>query len=345
MISIIIPVYNVEKYLPKCLDSVLQQTYSDTEVICVNDGSTDRSIDILEHYALADSRVKIISRENRGISVSRNEALDVAKGEWVMFVDSDDWTDEGTCEKALAIAKEQQADTIMWGYTREYEGRSLAKLYFDSFKVWESDIKELHRRMVGPIKQELRSPDTMDAWGTIWGKLYKRECIEQPSPIRFVDTRVIGSAEDVLFNIDYMGRIQKAVYLPDSSYHYRKINSSYTFRHKEGLAEKWNHLYNEISKRLQESHLPTEYIEAFHNRVSLGLIGLGLNEVFSSEPYLVKRKNIKRLLQRPLFRESITQLEVKWLPTHWRVFFICAKYKFPDAILLLLSIIKRIIQR
>ena len=85
MISIIVPVYNVASYLPQCLDSLVNQTYRDIEIICVNDGSTDSSLAILQKYAKTDKRIKIISRENRGISCSRNEALDMAQGEWLLF--------------------------------------------------------------------------------------------------------------------------------------------------------------------------------------------------------------------------------------------------------------------
>ena len=90
MISIVVPVYNVEKYLPQCLDSLIGQTYQDLEIICVNDGSTDGSFKILKQYAEKDQRVRILNRENRGVSESRNEGIHYVKGDWLMFVDSDD---------------------------------------------------------------------------------------------------------------------------------------------------------------------------------------------------------------------------------------------------------------
>ena len=123
-ISLIIPVYNVAKYLGRCLDSIVNQTYRNIEIICVNDGSTDDSLDILNSYALKDERVKIINRENNGVSSSRNVALDVAKGEWIMFVDSDDWIDLNVCEAAMKIALEDSADVVMWAYVREFKNKS-----------------------------------------------------------------------------------------------------------------------------------------------------------------------------------------------------------------------------
>ena len=93
MISIIVPVYNAAPYLPQCLDSLVNQTYRDIEIICVNDGSTDNSLDILKAYAERDSRILVIHQENQGLSDARNKGLKNARGEWVMFVDSDDWID------------------------------------------------------------------------------------------------------------------------------------------------------------------------------------------------------------------------------------------------------------
>ena len=96
--SIIIPVYNVEKYLPKCLDSLINQTYGDIEIICVNDGSIDNSLQVLNEYAQKDARIKVINQENNGVSTARNVGIDNATGDYLLFVDADDWLDLKTCE-------------------------------------------------------------------------------------------------------------------------------------------------------------------------------------------------------------------------------------------------------
>ena len=102
-VSVIVPVYNCEKYLKKCLDSLVNQTLKDIEIICVNDGSTDNSGRILEEYT--DSRIKIITKENGGLSSARNAGIAVAKGEYLGFVDSDDWVDLDFYEKLYNTAK------------------------------------------------------------------------------------------------------------------------------------------------------------------------------------------------------------------------------------------------
>lgn len=346
MISIIVPVYNVADYLPQCLDSLVSQTYRDIEIICVNDGSTDRSLAILEEYTGRDERISVVNRENKGISASRNEALSLAKGEWVMFVDSDDWIDEDACRTALDAAYAFNADLVMWAYTREYADRSLPKYYFSEQIAWdETNISSLHRRMVGPVKQELRQPDTLDACGTIWGKLYRRSLIEQGAPARFVDTQKVGSAEDVLFNIDYLGRIRKAVYQPVAMYHYRKDNASFTSRHKDNLPKKWDELYSAIKRKLQEQSVFDDFEEAYYNRISLGIIGLGLNEVFAENSLLCKYRRVSDLLERSVYRQAVRTLPLRYFPAHWYVFFFLAKRGFAFGVLAMLMTIKRIIER
>lgn len=115
-ISVIIPVYNVEPYLRECLDSVVNQTFRDLEIICVNDGSTDGSAAILDEYAAKDSRIQIVTKENGGLNSARNAGLDIATGEYFAIVDSDDWLDVTAYEKAYARAKASDADMTFFGF-------------------------------------------------------------------------------------------------------------------------------------------------------------------------------------------------------------------------------------
>ena len=115
-VSIIVPVYNVEKYLSKCLESLINQTLKDIEIICVNDGSTDNSLSILKEYANKDSRIKIIDKQNEGVSVARNTGIEVATGEYLIFVDSDDYLVENACEKALNTIEHNNSDICIFGH-------------------------------------------------------------------------------------------------------------------------------------------------------------------------------------------------------------------------------------
>ena len=109
-VSIIVPVYNVEKYLSKCLDSIVNQTLKDIEIICINDGSVDNSQSVLEAYAKKDTRIKVINQENLGLSCARNKGIDIAQGEYIGFVDSDDWIDLEFYEELYNNAINTQSD-------------------------------------------------------------------------------------------------------------------------------------------------------------------------------------------------------------------------------------------
>lgn len=137
-VSVIVPVYNTGKYLSKCLDSLIAQTLSDIEIICINDCSTDNSLEILERYAAKDNRIKIINfTENKGVSVARNTGIDVAEGEYIGFVDSDDFVDLDFYEKIYKKAVETGADIskgdlkehLLSGKTQQYDLNSLIKKY------------------------------------------------------------------------------------------------------------------------------------------------------------------------------------------------------------------------
>ena len=109
-ISVIVPVYNVEKYLHRCIDSILAQTFTDFELLLINDGSKDRSGEICDEYAANDSRIRVFHKENAGVSKARNQGLDNAKGEWVTFIDSDDWVREDFLQKRLDLALKEGSD-------------------------------------------------------------------------------------------------------------------------------------------------------------------------------------------------------------------------------------------
>ena len=130
-VSIIVPVYNVEKYLKRCLESLVNQTLKDIEIICVNDGSTDGSLAILNEYVRNDDRIVVINQENSGQSVARNRGIDVAKGEYIGFVDSDDWVCEDYFERLHNSAIQNNAEIAVGGIIRLHKFNGRKFLNFD----------------------------------------------------------------------------------------------------------------------------------------------------------------------------------------------------------------------
>ena len=121
LISIIIPIYNTEKYLPRCIDSILAQTFRDFELLLINDGSTDNSGTICDEYVKKDSRIRVFHKENGGASSARNMGLDNAQGEWIAFIDSDDWIDTTMYESMFTIAKKESVDAVYCDIVMHFE--------------------------------------------------------------------------------------------------------------------------------------------------------------------------------------------------------------------------------
>lgn len=326
MISIIVPVYNVEKYLKKCLDSLVNQTYKNIEIICINDGSTDHSLDILNEYANKDKRIIIINKKNGGISESRNMGIAKASGEYIMFVDSDDWINLETCQKSLDAILKYSVDVVMWSYVREYDDRSLPKIIFDKDIYFdEKNTKEkIYRRFFGLLKEELMQPENADAIVTVWGKLYKSELILNNN-IKFVDTKEIGTCEDGLFNIEVFKYAKNLYFIKQNLYHYRKINTSFTSGYKNNLYNKWNNLYTMMENHIQKNNLDESFQLALSNRIALSLIGMGLNTVCSNKSKIEQYKELKLILKDQKIGLSLKKLELKYFPFHWKMFFYFAK--------------------
>lgn len=138
LISVIIPVYGVEKYIAQCLESVINQTYTNLEIIVINDGTKDRSAEIAKEYAKKDNRIKVYDFENGGLSVARNRGLEIAKGEYISYIDSDDWLDTKLFAKLIVIAAENDADIVKFGII-ETDGIKETKTTFKEMKIIPND--------------------------------------------------------------------------------------------------------------------------------------------------------------------------------------------------------------
>lgn len=342
-ISIILPCYNVEKYLPKCLDSIVNQTYTNLEIICVIDGSLDNSLKICEEYAENDDRIIIINQENCGASASRNSALKIAKGELIMFVDSDDWIDLDTCEKAVESMRVNGSDVVIWSYIREFSDNSKPKNLFEigSYGFPENETKKIYRRFFGLYKQELSNPENADSIVTIWGKLYKKSILDG---IEFVDSKILSTAEDLLFNIVVFSRVNKVSYISEHMYHYRKDNSdSITSNYKYNLYEQWQFLFDSMLEVIKSNDLGNDFVVALNNRIGLSIIGLGLNELDNPNGTVLKIRKIKNIISSDRYKNAYKELTLEYFPIHWKVFFMFAKMNFATGLYILLIAMKKMI--
>ena len=294
----------------------------------VNDASFDGTADVIERYAALDPRVRAVHKtKNEHVSQARNDALELASGDYLLFVDSDDWIEPETCEWALATLEAHGADLVMWSYIREVGKESRPKRIFDGDRIFDADAvrEKLYLRMVGASSQELSQPENADALCTIWGKLYRRDLIEQHQ-IRFPDIRKTGTYEDGLFNLEVMAHVKKAVFLDKSFYHYRRsLDGSLTTAYKADMPEKWKHQFSLIREHIRENALGDEFSQALSNRIALSMIFLGINESENKAGAAAIIRGLKRILRDDTYRSALLRLDISPMPIHWKAYFTCAK--------------------
>ncbi len=341
-ISIIVPIYNVENYLVKCVDSIVKQTYSDIEIILVNDGSPDRCPQICDQYANKDQRIKVIHKKNTGPSAARNTGIRESTGKYIMFVDGDDWLEKGACASAIELMELHSSDVVMYSYFREYQNKTLSKDIFDKELIVfdNKGCKELHRRYVGAIKKELSSPENFDALCSVDTKLYKASIIKI-NMLEFIDTSILGTYEDGIFNLHYYEFVRKAVFTSSHLYHYRKTNSnSIVSSYNHNLPKQWNTMFDHITSYIKQKDESSDFYEALNNRISFSIIGLGLNSLSSKKNLWVKYVEIYSILRNERYLQAINELNFNYMPIHWRLFFMSAKYRIYPSVFLFLYAIK-----
>lgn len=335
LVSIIVPAYNVQKYLSHCLDSLIQQTYSNFEIIIVNDGSTDKTLEVAQQYSIRDSRLVIINKPNSGVSDSRNIALRQALGEYILFVDADDWLDISTLQVCVERIQKEGADVCFFAYQSEFPNRSDIRTLFSNDRIFTGkEAIDLQRRIIGPINEELSIPQRLDSYGTIWAKLYRKDILEG---IFFEDLNKVGSAEDTLFNTSVFLRVKKAIYLNRPFYHYRKNNEvSITKKFRPNLLNQWSFLFTEMKKNVHTK----EAEEAWLNRIAISLFGFDLNVYGADITLKEKLKLISECLSNTLYVQAYQQFKYQYLPIYWRVFYKSAKHKCSLIVLLFAYLIQ-----
>lgn len=219
-ISVIIPVYNQEKYVGKCIRSVLGQYFQDYEVILVNDGSTDKTLTICQKYARQDTRISIIDKKNEGLAFARRDGLLQAKGVYIAFVDSDDYIEKNAFETLIGLSKHQEIDLIVGNYDRVYDSyglirqRNNAKVYINR-PIEKDDVKSLFLGTEG-IQQHSVAV-------YVWGRIYRKSCVLQAYRERgdMLFPQETNAGEDMFFNLTVMPYIKRLWITDEVVYHYR----------------------------------------------------------------------------------------------------------------------------
>lgn len=298
-VSIIVPVYNVPpNALRDCLESAINQTLRDIEIIVVDDGSTDVSGEICDEYEAKDSRLRVIHKTNGGLSAARNTGYEAAQGEWVTFLDSDDWIEPTTCEDTYKLGTEKNVDIVIFGTVQEFEH------YKKPFKYHLKDGQVLRGKECKKLQCEIL--DFNGNIATAWAKLIKKELLDKEHIEHKADLR--QGSEGIEFNIRLFEAVSSAVFTDKVYYHYVYNPNSISAKHDEK-----NHYYviqcfEEIKREISRSENQKELEKRLFKRFAYVIVAAAVSGYFSPanpEKYALQKKSYMQYLQEPLVKDTL----------------------------------------
>lgn len=257
-VSVIVPVYDVEKYIRQCIDSILEQTLREIEIIIVDDGSPDNCPKIIDEYAKRDSRIVVIHKKNGGVSAARNDGLSIAKGEYVFICDSDDWMFPDALEKMYASAKKQDADSVIADHVNCRGGKSVyAKAFIGTEAFVASDRKNLDVIQsscltYSGIRLVAKEGFLFSGFrnnGAPWMHMYRLALIRRNN-LEY-DSKLKGIFDDIWFNIRFYESAAKVVYVPVPVYHYRIMVGTSTKKFKPDLVQTYSNAFRHVDDFLK----------------------------------------------------------------------------------------------
>ena len=299
-ISVIIPVYNAENYIRETLDSIIKQSYTDWEIILIENGSDDGSPDIIKEYEAAYPEIHVISEQKKGPAPARNSGMKLAKGEYIVFVDADDYLpDTEIFRKYINIAEQMDVDIIVSNYVRLWNGRTLPAVRTDSFSL------------SGPASEWFRFQGFFAA-GTlsyVWGKLYKKEFLEK-NQITFEE---ISYAEDKLFNMQCYVCGARYLFIDSTGYVYRKNDESVSWKYHADSSDSWFKVAYAIKEWTEKQNRDTDmYSGLVQYTLLFAAFFDGKMEYQGHKKSLrAVRKVLKTYRQDPLGEKCFTELSAR----------------------------------
>lgn len=305
IISIIIPIYKVpEQYLRKCIDSVIAQTLKNIEILLIDDGSPDKCGAICDEYAHKFDNVITIHKSNGGLSSSRNIGVLTASGNYIMFVDGDDWLEPDTCEVLCQKAVCYNVDLIMFGMSKDYSDRSVKYDYFlkENHKYEGTEIKWLQTQILN-YNSNIATATT---------KLIKRSVLINNQI--FHNERLKQGAEGIVFNIDLFNKIKNAFFVKEYLYHYRYNDSSISASYDEDNIKLVIDCFEEIKNKIVKMSNCDELMEMYKNRLIYAIVTTvisGYMNPSNPDSYKTKKRKCETYLQNEIVKEALKTANMK----------------------------------
>ena len=315
--SVIVPIYNVEKYIGYCIKSLQKQTIDDIEIILVDDGSPDNCGEIIDKFAAEDSRIKVIHKENGGVSAARNDGLKLATGEYVLFCDSDDFMEPKACEELYRAGKNYDADVVIGDVYRVINGKKVYSQFFD--KAFDTDDRKILDDLVRvdfSRKYCHAAPKSGPAfgYGGPWNKAVKKEFLDN-TDICF-DVSLKGIFDDILYTAYLYAEAQRVSYITKPVYSYRILEGSVTHSYKELMPSINAAIFAAWEKFINQYGVDGRFDDAYNVLVIRRLKGL-LGTYFFNEknPKSIKeqKKEFKKLLKQQPYKRAVKAANPKKL--------------------------------
>ena len=305
-ISVIVPMYNVERYLRQCLNSIVNQTYKNLEILLIDDGSPDKCGEICDEYAQRDSRIRVTHKKNGGLSAAWNDGLEMATGDWIAFVDSDDWLDLDYFETLLANHETANVDVVQSGgyYWEEQRGQFIRWAFVDSF-IAKSQSEKDDLKILAMLRASGKK--TKGAIGCSWGKLFRRQFLKKHD-LSF-DTKIrAGLMMDVLFNWDVFEKASAILGVVYCGYHYRITQTSGTYKFDPNLVTAQEHIQKQFFQRISEKTASDKLYKSFESRCLRDIVHI-LERCYFHPNNIDSQKDIAKAIremkQMPYYKKAI----------------------------------------
>ena len=275
-ISIIVPVYNTESYVSSCIESILSQTFSNYELIIIDDGSNDKSREICDEFAEKDDRIKVYRQRNSGPSVTRNVGLKLAKGKYVAFIDSDDWIQPHYLEMLYQKTEEESLDVVVCGYYDYYSSENCEEILPSTY----FDITNLNSKTLEQYNQLLLSEAPL-LQGSPCLKLYNRKMLLRNN-IFFPED--ISRTVDLVFNLRLLPYLRKVGFVDQALYHYRYVDNSVYRKYRNNYLEIARKVNNERRVAIEKIMInkPIDQLQSLHEKADIALLKECIN-ILASE--------------------------------------------------------------
>ncbi len=319
LFSVVVPIYNVESYLDRCVKSLVNQTYKNLEIILVDDGSPDKCPKICDGWAKADSRIRVIHKENGGLGFARNSGIEIASGDFITFVDSDDYLIPDAIERCILALSEHGSDTLLFG---RYDA-------YPDGKVTEDYRRVTKKHYTGETVTSELLPwlfSCGEGYGvSACSKVFSRKLISDYN-MRFRSEREIIS-EDAYFCIDYFAKAENVLVIPDRFYCYYKNEGSLSRTYRADRQEKNNAFVLQTLTHIKELSLPEGLAAYVKSKYHIFTLAAMKHIVTSALTKAEKKAELRKIYKDPVLVKTVTKEVLRTEPSTIRILMLLLKYR------------------